>query len=161
MGSYCEYFITAECPAHVERDIIQFANSLDDFEYLPSIENWCWNKWSESTEWDEDGLMESLSSKFPNIMFKVRCRGDYSYTSFWLAGSCLDANQIWLRPKFPTSKEFEDALVRVKKQEEQRKVEQEQVRKEKELQQAKAKLAALELEKAELESRLNSYTKSV
>jgi hypothetical protein len=161
MGSYCEYFITAECPAHVEQDIIQFANSLDQFKSPPSFENWCWNKWTESTKWDEDRLMQSLSSQFPNIMFRVSCRGDYSYTSFWLAGSCLDENQIWLRPKFPTSKEFNDALVRVKKQGERRKAEQEQVQKEKELQQAKAKLASIELEKKELESRLNSYTKSV
>lgn len=159
MGSYCQFFITAECPAHVEQDIIKFANSLEEFKSPPLFDKWCWKKWSESSKWCEDRLMQNLSTEFPNVMFKVHCKGDYSYVSFWLGGSCLDESQIWVKPKFPTAKEFKDAKVRVTKQEEARRAEQEKVRQEKELADAKARLVALEQEKKDLENKLKSATK--
>lgn len=139
-----------------EQDIIKFANSLQEFKKEPYFEDWCWNRWSESSKWSEDKFMQELSLNFSNIMFRVDCKGDYTYKAFWLGGKCLDAQQIWISPKFPTSKEFNDAFVRIEKQEKKIWAEQEQQEKERELLEAKNRLLALEKEKDELLKKLEA-----
>lgn len=155
MGSYCQYYVSADVSPEIALEIIQFANSLEDFKTGPSFQDWCWNRWSESSKWSEDGIMRALSNRFPTVMFIAKCQGDYNYTSYWFGGEYLDASQIWKRPKYPTIKEFTATAKRIKIEEKARRIQQEKDIRAKAILDAQNRLAALTKEKAELENKLS------
>jgi hypothetical protein len=143
MGSNNRFHISCNVTDNVTAHslIVGYANDHEQFCKDKDFESWAWNKWSILSKWNADEIVSYLSKKFPNIIFRVACSGDYNYVQFWMNGACVDERDVFKHPTFPSNDLFVSTYKRVVKER----------AKAKEAQELKSKLAQIEAAKKRIE----------
>lgn len=146
MGSYNKYYLT------VDTDVVELENQIikwiDDFELKDngandSITNYCWRKWGPTTKW-HPSFMKEISEKFPSLIFKEKCSGEYNYIKYYLNGKTVYEPEFELGEFFPTIRAFNKTFTKSREK-------ADLARKNYEKQQEEAKLASLKQQLKDLE----------
>lgn len=154
MGSWSSYNVDADTKndKELEEKILAKANDHDSFKGTKETFEWvCWRRWNEPSKWGADDLVDYLSKSFPEVIFRLRCKGDYNYDVYYLDGKCV--NKEYVNPhKFPSNaavkRGLKDVELEAKRQQEAYKL--------KMLADEKAKLAKLEAEALELRKKIQA-----
>ena len=110
MGSHSSFCLDISKAAQVnESEVIAYGNSLPDFQG-GDFAGWMWRRFSPESKWHgADNVAAALSKKFPDVIFRLRCRGDYDYTYYFLNGVALESEAIFNDP-FPSKALFAKKL---------------------------------------------------
>jgi hypothetical protein len=110
MGSHSSFCLDISSSAGIsDAEIIAFGNSLPDFKGA-DFGGWMWRRFSPESKWHGgDGIAREISKKFTGVVFRLRCRGDYQYTSYWLDGNELPFECVYGDP-FPSKALFNRRL---------------------------------------------------
>lgn len=118
MGSCHSWMLTIEHPApDLNNLIIKAASKMKDFSYPgePSFQDFIWFKRSPEIKWLALDFSSQLSKQFPEVVFRLDCEGDSTFTLFFLNGENLDEGYIWRNPRFPSLPLFNEKLKEHKK----------------------------------------------
>jgi hypothetical protein len=156
MGSNNRFHLSCNTDrADIHALIVGYANDHVQFSKDKDFESWVWNKWSESSKWNANDIVSYLSKKFPSVIFRVACSGDYNYVQFWMNGFAMYEDEVFReRPTFPSKTLFMGASERVVKERAKAKEAQELKKKQAETEAAKKRIEELSEEKRQLESLL-------
>lgn len=159
MDSYNAWKLTIEeTDARARQLIIDTANGTKDFADGSKIEDFMWFRWSQEVKWWAGDFVRGLSKKFPETIFRLDCRGEDTFTWFFLDGAILSESEIWTNPSFPSrrlfKKKFQEAT---RKRAEQKRIHDEQFAKA-EKEKLERQIADLKAKQQELENKLNSNT---
>lgn len=73
----------------------------------------CWEKYSESTKWWPDDMMQELTDAFPSVIFRVDLSGEATESTFYYNGEAVDAKSIM--PMFPSVTKIKNVVNSIKK----------------------------------------------
>lgn len=152
MGSYISWKLDADTDIHGEKQILEIANSHQEFSKDP-IQGYMWRKWSRETKWWAVEFATWLSKQV-DVVFKLEARGDHNFTWFIYKGNILSEEEVFSNPRFPSRPLFKKKIGTALAERERRKQAQEQERLKKEKETIQRKLEELEKEQAELKKRL-------
>lgn len=112
----------------------------------------CYRKFSPNSKWSAYDLIIDTSRKFPNQIFMYSEIAEHYGVSTYLYknGFGLNYDFVMGPPKFPSNKQWNDALARLKKYEAEKKAREEQAAKEK---QEADRIALIERTKREIEEK--------
>lgn len=83
----------------------------------------CWFRFSEQTKWWPDELMKELTSKYPNVMFRVDLDGGCADTTYYLGN--VNIGSYWVMPTFPSRAKIKSDLKKRAKYEAEEKAKKE------------------------------------
>ena len=158
MGSHYSFCIDIADQNHtLEAQIAAVANALTDFRQDGNFVAWCWRRFSPESKWSGGhDVTVALSKAFPEVIFRVQCRGDVSYTAFVLNGNTLYDNEVFVTPPFPSRPLFRRQLTNKLARQQKADVERKQAEEAKRHKDALDELERLRKRTAELEAQLVS-----
>lgn len=139
--------VNTEVPEVIEQ-IKQFANETEFKGEKYTFEHFMFRRWSMSVDWYAYSFVETLSKKFPDYMFSLRCSNNITY--FYMNGYSLSNFDLWPTPRFPVLSKFnvtkkakiKDDAIKEAKRKEQYRLEAE-AKKQQEIKELEMKLASL------------------
>jgi hypothetical protein len=158
MGSHYSFCIDIADQNHtLEAQIAAVANARTDFSQDCNFVAWCWRRFSPETKWSGGhDVTVALSKAFPEVIFRVQCRGDANYTAFILNGNTLYDDEVFVTPPFPSRPLFRRQLTNKLARQQKAEVERKQAEEARRHKDALDELERLRKRTAELEAQLVS-----
>lgn len=154
MGSHSSFCLDVSKSAVIgDAEIITYGNSLPDFKE-GDFGGWMWRRFSPESKWHGgDEVARIISKKFAGVVFRLRCRGDYNYTTYWLDGNALPFESVFDDP-FPSKTLFSKKLKEKRQRDYFAEVARKQAAAQKQAESDAAELQRLRTRAAEIEARL-------